>query len=43
MFRSVEVMYDAVDLYDQVGGDLERINELSMQDRGYLILEVEEQ
>jgi hypothetical protein len=43
MFRSVEVMYDAVDLYDQIGGDLERINELSMQDRGYLILEVEEQ
>ena len=43
MFRAVDVMYEAVDLYDQVGGDLDRIDEFDMQDRGYLILEVEHQ
>lgn len=43
MSRKIDVMYDAVDLYDQVGGDLGRIDEFSMEDRGYLILEVEEQ
>ena len=43
MSRKIDVMYDAVDLYDQVGGDLSLIDEFSMEDRGYLILEVEEQ
>ena len=43
MLRTVDVMYDAVDLYDQVDGDLDRIEEFSPEDRGYLILEIENQ
>jgi len=43
MLRTVDVMYDAVDLYDQIDGDLDRIEEFSLQDRGYLILEIENQ
>jgi len=29
MLRTVDVMYDAVDLYDQIDGDLDRIEEFS--------------
>ena len=43
MYRQVETLYCPVDLYDQIGGDLDRIDEFDMQDRGYLILEVEKQ
>lgn len=42
-YRSVDVLYDAVDLYDQIDGDIDRIDEFNMQDRGYLVLEVEDQ
>jgi hypothetical protein len=41
--RKVETFYCPVDLYDQIDGDLSRIDEFSMQDKGYLVLEVEEQ
>lgn len=43
MTRSVEVLYDRVDLYDQVDGDIDRIDEFDMIDKGYLVLEVQEQ
>lgn len=43
MTRSVDVFYDHVDLYDQIDGDIDRIDEFSVVDRGYLVLEVHEQ
>jgi len=43
MHRQVETLYCPVDLYDQIDGDLDRIDDFDMQDRGYLILEVEKQ
>ena len=43
MVKSVEVYYDAVGLYDQVDGDIDRIDEFDIIDRGYLVLEVHEQ
>ena len=33
MRRQVETLYCPVDLYDQIGGDLDRIDDIDMQDR----------